>query len=144
MSLYLDTSCLLKILFPEPETRRVMDLIAAEEHVVVSSLARVEALVQVHARVAGGLLTRAAARALMRRLDDLLREEPYDLMRIPPESVDVAEEQVRRLQPDAHCPTLDRLHLGVMHALQVTRLLTNDRAQARAAHALGFSSVVPR
>ena len=57
MSLYLDTSCLLKMLFPEPETHRVMQRVAVEEHVVVSTLARLEAVVQVHARVVGGLLT---------------------------------------------------------------------------------------
>ena len=45
MSLYLDTSCLLKMLFPEPETRRVMQLVAVEEHVVISTLARLETLV---------------------------------------------------------------------------------------------------
>jgi predicted nucleic acid-binding protein len=144
VSLYLDTSCLLKMLFPEPEARRVMQLISAEEHVVVSSLARVEALVQVHARVVGGILTRAAARALVRRLDELLRKEPYEVVGIPPDIVDIAEDHVRRLPPRAYCPTLDRLHLGVMQSLHLTRLLTNDGAQARAARALGFSAVLPR
>ena len=46
MSLYLDTSCLLKMLFPEPETRRVMQLVAVEEHVVISTLARLETVVR--------------------------------------------------------------------------------------------------
>lgn len=40
MSLYLDTSCLLKLLLPEVESRRVAEIVAAEEHVVVSSLAQ--------------------------------------------------------------------------------------------------------
>ena len=57
MALYLDTSCLLKVFFPEPETDRTLALIAAEPQVLVSSLARLECLSQIHARAAGGLLS---------------------------------------------------------------------------------------
>jgi len=144
MSLYLDASCLLKVLFPEPETSRVMQLVAAEEHVVVSTLARLETLVQVQARAAAGLLTRPAARSLVARLEALLGQTPYEVVRAPAEVVDVAEGQVRPLPREAYCPTLDRLHLAVMKSLDLRRLLTNDDAQARAARALGFSVVVPR
>jgi hypothetical protein len=58
--------------------------------------------------------------------------------------VDVAEEHLRSLPREAHCLTLDRLHLAVMRSLDVRRLLTNDAAQARAARALGFAVMVPR
>lgn len=144
MSLYIDTSCLLKVPFPEPETARVMQLVAAEEHVVVSSLARLETVVQIHARLCGGLLSRPAGRQLIRRLDELLRRTPYDVVRVPLSALDLAEKQVRPPQREAYCPTLDRLHLAVMRALDVRRLLTNDDAQARGARELGFSVVLPR
>lgn len=144
MSLYLDTSCLLKVLFREPETNRVMQLVAAEEHVVVSSLGLLETLVQIHARAVGGLLTRPAARSLVERLDELLRRDPYEVMRTPADIVDLAEAEVRRLPRRAYCPTLDRLHLCVMKSLGLDRLLTNDDPQARAARALGYSVTLPR
>jgi predicted nucleic acid-binding protein len=144
MSLYLDTSCLLKVLFPEPETRRVMQLISAEEEVVVSTLARVETTVQVHARVAGGHMPRAAGRLLLKRLDSLLHWAPYSVAREPADFLEVAEAQARALSREGYCPSLDRLHLAVMQALGVTRLFTNDDAQARAARALGFTVIVPR
>jgi uncharacterized protein with PIN domain len=70
MPLYLDTSCLLKVFFPEPETMRTIDLIAQGSHVVVSSLARLEALVHVHGRVAAKMLSAAAAQRLTRRLEN--------------------------------------------------------------------------
>jgi predicted nucleic acid-binding protein len=144
VSLYLDTSCLLKTIFPEPETSRVMEIIAGEDHVVVSTLSHLEALVHIHARTVGGLLTRAAARSLIERLEELLRREPYEVVRIGTEVTELAEGQVRRLPRRGYCPTLDRLHLAVMKSLDLTRLLTNDDAQARAARGLGFSAVVPR
>ena len=144
VSLYLDTSCLLKLLFPEPETARVMQLIAAEDHVVVSTLAHLEALVQLHARIVGGLLSKARARALAGRLDGILRQRPYELVDTPSNVVELAEDQVKRFPREAHCPTLDRLHLGVMRSLELTRLLTNDDAQARAARGLGLEVATPR
>jgi uncharacterized protein with PIN domain len=43
MSLYIDTSCLLKLFLMEPESARVQELSSAEERVVVSTLVRLEA-----------------------------------------------------------------------------------------------------
>lgn len=144
MSLYLDTSCLLKLLLPEVESRRVAEIVAAEEHVVVSTLAQVEAEVQVHWRVAGGHLKRSGARMLLSRMDALLQQAPCELVRAPVEAIDVAEQQVRSLPRHGYCPTLDRLHLAVMQTLGVRRLLTNDDAQARAGRAQGFDVSMPR
>jgi len=59
------------------------------------------------------------------------------------EIVETAERQITALPKDGYCPTLDRLHLAVMQALDFERLLTNDGAQARAARALGFSVILP-
>ncbi len=42
MSVYLDTSCLLKLLVFEPESGDVRNAVAAADDVVVSSLARLE------------------------------------------------------------------------------------------------------
>jgi len=144
MSLYLDASCLLKLLFPEPETPQVMQLIAAEQQVVVSTLARLETLVQIHGRGSGGLLTPVAVRSLVARLEALLGQDPYEMMDTPGVAIEVAGEHLRRLPRGAHCPTLDRLHLAAMEALNLRRLLTNDDAQAHAARALGFAVIVPR
>lgn len=144
MSLYLDTSCLLKLLFPEPESGRVAEIIASEEHVVVSSLARLETMIQIHSRVVGGHIARSTAKALLTLMDRLLGEAPYEIVRVPGEIVEIAERQTKPLPKQGYCPTLDRLHLAVMQALDFTRLLTNDDAQARAARALGFSVSVPR
>ena len=144
MSLYLDASCLLKVMFSEPETPRVMGLISAEAHVVVSTLARLEALVQIHGRGSGWLLTPRAVRSLVARLDTLLGQDPYEIAHTPPAVIEVAEAQLRKASPQAHCPTLDRLHLAAMESMNLRRLLTNDDAQARAARVLGFDVVVPR
>lgn len=144
MPVYLDTSCLLKVFFPEPETLRAMELIARESHVIVSSLARLEALVQVHGRVAAKMLSAAAAQRLIRRLDQVIRTEPYELVPCPAGIFEIAETHVRPAVRSAYCRTLDRLHLAMMQALGLHRLFTNDEMQARAARALGFDVALPR
>jgi predicted nucleic acid-binding protein len=144
MSLYLDTSCLLKIFFPEPESARTVAIVAREQRVVVSSLARLEALVQIQARAAGGLLPRRAVTALLGLIDGTLVRAPYDVVTTPGGIDRVAEQQITPLDRSVHCRTLDRLHLAAMQALKLKRILTNDGVQARAAAALGFEVLLPR
>lgn len=142
-SLYLDTSCLMKLLFDEAESSRTVALIDVEARVEVSDLARLEAIVQIEGRAAGGSLTRRQSKQLIDRLDAILARSPMARVADPRDVLAVAEKQVRRGPKTVHCPTLDRLHLAIMEALGVTRLLTNDDAQARAASALGFEVSLP-
>ena len=144
MSLYLDTSCLLKQLFAEPESAKTSLLVAAEPRVVVSSLARLEALVQIQGRAAGGMLTARSATALALLLDQTLASAPFDLVATPAGIDGVAAGQLIPLGRSVYCRTLDRLHLAAMQALGVRRLLTNDDIQTRAATALGFEVLRPR
>lgn len=144
MSLYADTSCLLKLLWQEPETARTETLIAAESTVVVSDLARLEATVQIRARRAAGLLTRRGAETLSAQLETILRTAPLELRACAPSLVEDAMAQVLAARPRGHCRTLDRLHLAAMAGMGLRRLLTNDDAQARAARALGMRVVFPR
>ncbi|MBM4268394.1 MAG: type II toxin-antitoxin system VapC family toxin [Deltaproteobacteria bacterium] len=143
MSLYLDTSCLLKVFFPEPETSRVLELIGLEEEVIVSSLTRLEAVGQVHARVAGRHLRRARAVRLIERLDRVLRQPPYQAVDLPAEVIAAAERQARVLDGTGYCRTLDRLHLAAMEVLGLRRLLTNDDTQRCAAERLSFDVTMP-
>lgn len=144
MALYLDTSCLLKVFFPEPETDRTLALICAEPEVIVSLLAKLETLLQIHARVAGGLLSPARAGRLRQRFEAVIKLAPYEQVRCPADVIDIAAGQIKVAVRSGHCRTLDRLHLATMQALEVRRLLTNDDTQAAAARALGLDVVSPR
>ena len=144
MGLYLDTSCLLKLVFPERESASVATLVAVEERVVVSTLAQLELCVQIQGRVAGGTLTARAATALMAFVDRTLGQSPYEIAETPSNVYFIAVGQVVPLGRSVHCRTLDRLHLAAMEALGLDRLLTSDETQARAALAWGFEVLRPR
>lgn len=142
-SLYVDTSCFLKLLFPEPEARRTAELIAAKGSVAVSTLGRLETLVQIQGRVAGKRLAASVAARLRRRIDVLLESAPFDLVPCPPDIMELAETQMRS-KPRSHCRTLDRLHLAVVESLGLRCILTNDAGQGAAARAFGLEAVFPR
>ncbi len=142
MGLYLDTSCLLKLIFPEPEARAVAWLVAKESRVVVSSLTRLEALVQVGGRRAGGSFSGRQAAAVVKHLDGMLEQAPYELVPVPRDMILVAEQQIRD-PSSVHCRTLDRLHLASMRSLGLQRILTNDGIQRKAALAMGMDVISP-
>jgi predicted nucleic acid-binding protein len=140
-AVYLDTSCLLKLFFPEPESPDVARAISREDQVVVSELAWLEAETQMRARLLGGLLTRAQHRRLTTALDQMLDKEPFAFSSFPTDGVERARRMAIGLK--VRCRTLDLLHLAVMDALGVARLFTNDRGQATVARALGVVVLEP-
>lgn len=144
MSLYLDTSCLLKLFFPERDSDGVATLVVAEDRVVISTLAQLELRVQIHGRVAGGTLSARAATALGAFIDLTLRQSPYEIAETPSTVFSIAAAQILPFGRSVHCRTLDRLHLAAMEALGLRRLLTSDESQARAALARGFEVLRPR
>ena len=142
--LYVDTSCLLKLFFFEPESARVAAIVEGEQRVVVSELAILEGVVQIHARRVAGLIGAADAKRLESALDRVVAAEPFSLVPVAPDALQTARAQVRRTRKRVPCRTLDRLHLGIMEVEGIRRLLTNDDRQAEAARALGMRVLLPR
>jgi predicted nucleic acid-binding protein len=140
--LYLDTSLLLKLLLPEPESVRVQDAVAAADTVVVSALAELEAEVQLRAGWLGGEFTRAQYRRLVAGLRALRDQEPFAFRSLPGTLFQTALQQ-HRASERPHIRTLDRLHLAAMEELEIRRLMTHDQAQAQAAATLGYEVVSP-
>jgi len=72
----------------------------------------------------------------------LRNQPPFEFRTLPGTVFQTALRQHRNAG-DTHCRSLDRLHLAAMEELRVTRLMTHDEAQARAAEAAGFQVVFP-
>lgn len=141
--IYLDTSCLLKLLLEEPESEAVRLAVDRETRVVVSVIAELETVVQLRAGWLAGEYREPRYRGYVRRLNGFRSTDPFQFQAVASSVFRVAIRQDR----DAgrlHCRTLDRLHLAAMEELGLRRLMTNDVAQAAGAHALGFEVVSPR
>lgn len=141
MSIYLETSCLLKLLLGEPGSDRVAALLQGETRIVVSALSQLEARNVLQGMAAGGQLTERQRRRALTALDALLKSGPFHAVPLPGDALDEASRQVAK--SSAYCRTLDRLHLGAMAALHLRRLVTNDTQQALAARALGLEVLGP-
>lgn len=141
--IYIDTSCLLEIILVGDHADAVSDAIAREQSVVVSNLCELEAMIELKAAHMGGELSRAKWRRLELQLHLLRSEEPFVFRNIPNGIWEVAFRQHRNSR-DVHCRSLDRLHLAIAEKMGITRIMTRDTAQVKAAEELGFEVVQPR
>ena len=136
-ALYIDTSCMLKLVVTEHDSPTVADSIADERVVVFSALGEVELRSRLLARRRGGALRFVDYRRAIRRFDDLVRLEPFVVEPLPGGVFDFALAQLKK-RGAVHCRSLDRLHIAAMEVLGLGRLLTADDRQARAAKANGM------
>jgi predicted nucleic acid-binding protein len=140
MSIYADTSVLLKLIFAESESTRADEIAGAEPEIHLSPLTRLEALIVMQMRHVGGLLTAEERDDSILRLRELISAPPF-VVRKPSDAIfQIAEDQICT----GYCATLDRLHLAFMQQYGLHRLFTNDDLQAKAARALGFEVILPR
>ena len=140
--IYLDTSCLVKLLLDEPESEAVRAAVAAESAVVISALAELEVEIQLGGEFDGGRLRRTQWRHHQARLAALRNIDPFHFVTLPASVFSSALRQTRR--PDSiHCRALDRLHLAAAEELRVERFMTLDQTQAKAAQTLGFKVLAP-
>jgi len=142
MVIYLDSSCLLSLLWDELESSAVILAVAREEIVVITALAELETLVQLKAAQLGGEYNLPWRRVLESRLSGFYRQPPYEFRGLSGRLLKTALRQHRN-SGRLHCRAFDRLHLAAMEELQVRRLMTHDQAQAAAARAMGFDVVQP-
>jgi predicted nucleic acid-binding protein len=140
--IYLDTSCLLKLLREEAESPAVVRAVEVEDEVVVSSLTELEAEVQLKGAMMGGQISAPQWRQYQAQLASMRNLDPFHFRYLPAAVFSTALKQHRHPR-EAYCRSLDRLHLAAMEELNVRRLMTLDHGQASAAAALNYKVVEP-
>jgi predicted nucleic acid-binding protein len=140
--IYLDTSCLLKLLLEEAEREAVRRAVATEAEVTVSALTELETTVQLRAAWLAGEYRERRYHAYVRQLSTFRETDPFRFRPIAGSVFRTAMRQDRAARR-IHCRTLDRLHLAAMEDLGLRRLMTHDTAQAVGAKVLGFEVVSP-
>jgi len=140
--IYLDTSCLLKLLRDEPESADVRNVVGTENEVVVSSLAELETEVQLKAAAVGGEIRTSQWRQYQAKLAAMRNFDPFHFRYLPAAVFSTALRQHRHPQA-VFCRAMDRLHLAAMEELKLTRLITLDEIQAKVASALDYEVIRP-
>jgi predicted nucleic acid-binding protein len=129
--LYLDSSAIVKLVVPEPETPALMEALRLDPEAVSSVLARVEVLRAVRRT--------GARRALTDRAEAVLRRTALVRM-----SDDIVHTASRLAPPELR--TLDAIHLATALSLgaSVTAVVIYDGRLASAATAVGLPVRAPR
>jgi len=140
--IYLDTSCLLKLLRQEPESPDVRSAVDAEDVVIVSSLAELETEVQLRGAVLSGEIGKVQWRHYQAKLTAMRNFDPFHFRHLPAAVFSTALRQHRHLQ-SVYCRSLDRLHLAAMEELNLNRLMTLDETQAEVASGLNYKVILP-
>lgn len=140
--IYLDSSCLLKLLLEEPGSEAVRHAVSREDAVVVSALTELETVVQLQAGWRGGVYGERRLRVYLAQLNAFREIDPF---RFSPLSGRVFQTALRQHQDarDGHVRSLDRLHLAAMEELGLRRLMSSDAVQGNGARALGFEVLRP-
>jgi predicted nucleic acid-binding protein len=140
--IYLDTSCLLKLLRDEPESASVRKSVDAESEVIISPLTELETEVQLKAAAVGGEIRTSQWRGYLAKLAAMRNWDPFYFRHLPASIFSTALRQHRHPQA-AYCRAMDRLHLAAMEELNLTRLITLDEIQAKVALALDYEVIRP-
>jgi predicted nucleic acid-binding protein len=140
--IYIDSSCLLKVFRLEPGSAAVLAAVNREAAVVFSIITELEVLVQLKADFLAGSLTRPRWRQLEAQFAVLRNQPPYEFRALSSAVFQTAVRQHKNSR-DVHCRTLDRLHLAAMEAMEITRLMTHDDRQSKAAIEAGFAVLRP-
>ena len=132
MSLYVDSSALLKRYVPEAESARVAELLASDEHLVTARHTMIEVR-----RTLVRLLDAADLRNARTTLDDDLRG--FGVVELDAATCELAAS----IAEQTGVRTLDALHLGAAQRVggRAITFLTFDVRQAQAARSLGFPVV---
>jgi len=139
---YLETRCLIKLLRDEPESASVREAVDRESEVVVSSLVELETEVQLKAAAAGGEIRAAQCRQYQAKLTAMRNFDPFYFRHLPAAVFSTALRQHQHRQA-TYCRVMDRLHLAAMEDLRLSRLITVDEIQGKAAAALGYGVIRP-
>ena len=139
--IYIDTSSLLKLVLPDLQSEATRTAVLAEKSVAVSTLADLEARVQIRTLFLGGKLSEARTQRLRDRLIEIIGCAPFSRKKLQGSLFETAITQHEASL--VHCHSLDRMHLAAMAELGIKRLMTHDQHQAQAAIAAGYQVITP-
>ncbi len=141
--MYLDTSVVLKLYFPEPDSAGWAKLVDGQEGLCASEIVRTELCSAFLRKEREGALT---ADERMLRFGRFTRDALAGGIRLHPLTstiLESAETILAACHPTVPLRTLDALHLATAAAAQRWPLLTADARMAEAARLLGMPVVAP-
>jgi len=137
--IYLDTSALVKLYLPEPESDAVDQLVYRRRDLVVSEVAVTEVASAIGRRVREGALSAETATQIYHRLLSDVNDRCFIRLSVGTDTHREAERLL--LSSRVALRTLDALHLALAIQAASRSVATFDRQMARAATSIGLAAV---
>lgn len=146
-AIYWDTSAILKLYAPEPDSSDYRQLLIRQpEDVAISFLHHVELYFALRAKETRGEITPGAAKTLFQIFAEHVSDGRYYLI---PWSADVATEARRLMDvcaistPPVTLRSLDGLHLGALRAAKIQAVVTADNRMRQASTITSIALIEP-
>lgn len=135
--MYLDTSVVVKLYVPEPDSGDCERLVAGRR-IVSSELLYAELWSALLAKERAGVLAPADRQKIWQLFEIHLLDEVIEVVEIDGEVVREAAEMMARVHPRVPLRTLDAIHLATFAGLEAGPLFTKDKRMRDAARLLEF------
>jgi predicted nucleic acid-binding protein len=146
-AIYWDTSALIKLYVPEPDSSDYLRLLIQQpESLAISFLHRVELYFALCGKESRGEIAGGSAKCLFQLFEQHVRVGRYYLI---PWGEDVASESRQLLDesmsatPSVMLRALDGLHLGALRAAKIQSVVTADMSMRDAARIAGIGIIEP-
>ncbi len=136
--MYLDTSVLLKLYVPEPDSA-ACERIVAGHRLFSSELVYAELWSALLAKERTGVVSPANRQRIWELFEGHVLDEVIELIALDGEVVRDAAELMAQVHPQVPLRTLDALHLATFAGIDAGSLLTKDRRMIAAGRLLGFA-----
>lgn len=135
--MYLDTSVVVKLYTPEPDSE-ACECIVAGQRIVSSELLYTELWSALLAKERAGVLAPNDRQKIWQLFEIHLLEELIELVGLDGEVVREAAEMIARVHPRVPLRTLDAIHLATFYGIDGGSLFTKDKRMRDAARLLEF------
>ncbi len=135
--MYLDTSVVVKLYTPEPDSG-VCERLVAGHRIVSSELLYAELWSALLAKERNGMLAPHDRERVWHLFEIHLLDEVVELVEIDGQVVREAAEMIARVHPSVPLRTLDAIHLATYAGVEAGPLFTRDKRMRDAARLLSF------
>ena len=136
--MYLDTSCIAKFYFNEPESPRVRELVRKGDAIHSSLWALAEFHAIIHRRLRDGVISPGDARDLASLFSDHVADRLWNLIAVNEGLLRRTSARMVSAPRDLFIRTADAVHLTTAHEIGERDVWTNDRHMLAAAPYFGL------
>jgi len=140
LSVYLDTSVLVSIYYPEPITPKVRKILTDKKGLSTSSFSLVEFSSAINRKILMNELSKQNGLKIVNRFQNDIEEDYYKVYSFSPDDLTGANNFIIDNLGGVSLRTVDALHIAIALRKKCDLFVTADRTQAKSSKKLGLET----